>query len=122
VPALCRGRLDPKKERAMSDWARLDGHEVVPLPSGTYPRGNIEDRRVALTQIAPSVRVSTVFLALDHGWGGKRLWFETMVFSGPLADECERYETWDEAETGHAAMVERVKAAIAAEMEASCPS
>lgn len=106
----------------MSDSAKLVGHEVVPLPYGIYPWASIEDRRVALTQIAPEVRVSTMFLVINHGRNGKPLWFETMVFGGPLSDECGRYETWEEAEAGHWAIVDRVKAAIAAEMEASCPS
>lgn len=55
--------------------------------------------------------VSTVFLGLDHRFGqGEPLVFETMVFGGPLDQEQERYSTWDEAEAGHKAMVERVKA------------
>ncbi len=43
--------------------------------------------------------VSTVFLAVDHGYGDKPLWFETMIF-GPEFRNTEyqtRCETWDEA-------------------------
>lgn len=47
-------------------------------------------------------RVSTVFLGLDHGLGGKPLWFETMLFGdGPLDQEQWRYETLEEAKEGH---------------------
>ncbi|MCK4858907.1 MAG: hypothetical protein KAT58_13115 [candidate division Zixibacteria bacterium] len=59
-------------------------------------------------------RVSTVFLGLDHNFSGEGhpVLFETMVFGeSPLADEQERYCTWDEAVAGHAAMVKRVKEA-----------
>jgi hypothetical protein len=78
--------------RAWSEWRRT------------------ENRRVALDEIN-GVTVSTVFLGLDHGHGsGEPVLFETMVFGGALDEEQERYTTWDAAEEGHAAMVERVKA------------
>ena len=55
-------------------------------------------------------RISTVFLGLDHGFGEPvPILFETMVFGGPLDNECERYATWAEAESGHQAMIERVE-------------
>jgi hypothetical protein len=67
------------------------------------------DRHVAKDEIG-EVMVSTVFLGLDNGSGiGAPVLFETMVFNGPLDQECERYSTWDEAEVGHKAMLERVK-------------
>lgn len=72
--------------------------------------GNIDNRRVAEDEVG-SIRVSTVFLGIDHQFGdGPPLLFETMVFGGELEDECERYSTWQAAERGHAAMVARVKA------------
>lgn len=70
----------------------------------------IANRRVAEDQIG-DVRVSTVFLGIDHNFSGEglpMLW-ETMVFSGPLDEECERYASIAGAIAGHAAMVERVK-------------
>ena len=70
------------------------------------------DRHVASTDIGES-HISTVFLGIDHafGGGGPTILFETMVFGGPLADEQERCSTWEQAEAMHAAMVERVFAA-----------
>jgi len=66
------------------------------------------DRHVAKTNIG-DVKISTVFLGLNHNWGsGPPLLFETMVFGGELDGEQERYSTWDEAEKGHKRMVERV--------------
>ena len=74
------------------------------------------DRRVALTTIADGIEVSTVFLGLDHRFGpGEPILFETMVFAAVHPDlngDTVRYSTWDEAEAGHAAMVQRVKAAL----------
>jgi len=69
------------------------------------------DRRVAFTDLDDRGRISTVFLGIDHsfGFGEGPLLFETMVFNGPLDGEQDRYSTWDEAEAGHKAMVERVK-------------
>lgn len=51
------------------------------------------------------VWVSTVFLGLDHSFGGKKpILFETMVFGGLYDQYQERYSTWKEAEAGHKKM------------------
>ena len=48
------------------------------------------------------VKVSTVFLGLDHNWGdGPPLLFETMIFGGKHDQYQERYSTYEEAEAGH---------------------
>lgn len=48
------------------------------------------------------VRISTVFLGLDHNWGsGRPLLFETMIFGGPLNEQCWRTATWNEAQLAH---------------------
>lgn len=61
------------------------------------------------------VRVSTVFLGLDHSFGeGPPLLFETMVFGGPLDQEQDRCSTWEAAEKMHELMCERVKRGTAA--------
>ena len=97
----------------MAEHYKLVGHDTVPVD------GLIEwatwfetaDRSVARDEIGESC-VSTVFLGLAHSFGqGGPILFETMVFGGPLDQETERYRTWDEAETGHAAMLARVQAA-----------
>lgn len=94
----------------MSDTYILDGHKAVQVAPDTWGRWlEKNDRVVAKTTIGES-RVSTVFLGLDHRFGeGPPQIFETLVFGGPLADEMERYATWEEAEAGHQRMVERVK-------------
>jgi hypothetical protein len=98
---------------------RLEGKEAVPFDD-TDEKSYLEwaqwfgtaDRRVARTEVG-DVEVSTVFLGTDHGFGysTRPILFETMVFGGELNLEQERYYTWDEAESGHAAMVARVMAA-----------
>jgi len=57
------------------------------------------------------VRICTVFLGIDVGFGvGEPILFETMVLGGMCDRELYRYCTWDEAQAGHAAILERVKA------------
>lgn len=71
------------------------------------------DRRVALDEFEVDgevVRVSTVFLGLDHQFGeGAPLVYETMVF-GAADDYQARWSTREQAEIGHRALVERLKA------------
>jgi len=90
----------------------LDGHKAIPVDFMTWARWfeNIKDRHVADEKVG-DVRVSTVFLGLDHALGANEppMIFETMVFGGELDMEMERYSTWEQAEIGHRNMVERVK-------------
>lgn len=49
------------------------------------------------------VRVSTVWLGLNHNWGdGPPLIFETMVFGGDHDEEQWRWSTEEQARAGHA--------------------
>lgn len=67
------------------------------------------DRHVA-DDYVNGVRVSTVFLGLDHSWGsGPPILFETMIFGGWFDGWQRRYATWDQAETGHAVYLQRVR-------------
>ena len=60
-----------------------------------------KDRKVQLSQFG-EVKVSTVFLGLDHSFGvGEPLLFETMIFGGEHDSYQKRYSTWDEAVKGH---------------------
>jgi len=70
-------------------------------------------RTVERTKLGDEVEVSTVFLGMDHNFGGKGkpvLW-ETLVFGGPMDGEMDRYTSEEEARAGHQRMVERVKKA-----------
>lgn len=67
------------------------------------------NRHVAKDKIK-SVRISTVFLGLDHCYtNGQPILFETMVFGGKHDQWQDRYSTWEEAEIGHKKAVQMVK-------------
>jgi hypothetical protein len=70
-----------------------------------------DDRIVKRTEVAKGIRVSTVFLGLDHSFGkpGPPILFETMTFGGPRDETMFRYSSWDDAEAGHEAEVKRVR-------------
>lgn len=98
----------------MDNYIERDGVPVVVSDINEWARWhkNQDNRRVALDTLAGGVQVSTVFLGIDHSFGGDTpILYETMVFGGVLSDECERYATRKEAEAGHAAMIKRVKSA-----------
>lgn len=66
------------------------------------------ERHVAQDSI-DGVRVSTVFLGLDHSFcGGPPILWETMVFDGTLDQEQRRYSTYEDAVKGHAEMLAKV--------------
>lgn len=67
-------------------------------------------RRIDLTILDNDVRVSTVFLPIDHGYSIERpVLYETMVFGGKYSHYQERYRTEHEAIKGHKRIVEAVK-------------
>lgn len=88
----------------------LEGHKIVPCKDVMDWGKWFEkaDRHVGNTT-QNDVQVSTVFLGLDHSFGGKiPILFETMVFGGEHDEEQVRYSTWEEAEQGHKEMCEVV--------------
>lgn len=105
---------------ALAFWSNptgpLDFHvlsssrSVTPAPS----RGSAVlwfencDRVVKKSWVGDS-EVSTVFLGIDHGFGGAPMWFETMIFAGPLDQSQRRYATWTEALEGHEDAVEELR-------------
>ena len=95
----------------------LDGPRYYVLDANRQIRGTddvmewgrwmeTQDRHVAETR-NEHIRVSTVFLGLDHRYWGKGppLLFETMIFGGAHDQEQWRYSSWDDAEIGHAMAV-----------------
>lgn len=67
------------------------------------------DRKVAWTKIH-YVKISTVFIGLDHNMGnGPPRLFETMVFGGRFDMEVERYPTEKLALRGHKNMCDRIR-------------
>ena len=90
----------PKPAGNLVEWARWFDD-----PSSNRTVGNWQGKRGS--------SVSTVFLGLDHNFGGDGppLLFETMVFGGLFDDEQKRYATYEEAEKGHLLMVELARQA-----------
>jgi hypothetical protein len=88
----------------------LEGHKVKKVDLLTWAKWYETTERHVADEKVGDVRISTVFLGLDHSFGnGPPLIFETLVFGGPLDQEMDRYTTWEEAEKGHKTMVERIK-------------
>lgn len=55
-----------------------------------------------------AILISTVFMGIDHGFGGKVILYETMVFGGKEDGLCWRYETEAQAREGHQKAVRKV--------------
>lgn len=94
----------------------LNGKQVEKVEINEYSRWinetNLEkDCLVEVTQVG-KLRISTVFLGLDHGASEKPEVFETMVFKEngitPLSKYLRRYSSWSEAEKGHKQVLEDV--------------
>lgn len=95
----------------MSDKYILDGHKVVECSDLMKWATWFEtaDRHVDKTMVG-DIKISTVFLGLDHNFSdGEPQLFETMIFGGDFDQEMWRWPTWEEAEKGHARTVEMVK-------------
>lgn len=112
----------------IDNWYILDGRKVIRCADMMewirwFEKAEGKDgRRIALTEkMRPfwwltfwrrpyTITVSTVFLGVDHSFGGgKPILFETMVFGSCAHDEaCERYSTYEEAERGHRDMCRKV--------------
>lgn len=81
-------------------WYKLDENKNVigPFPTPDKIRiHHVGDDHVY------GCRVSTIFMGLDHSFGGNGLpiVFETMIFGGVNDQYQERYSTYKEAEEGH---------------------
>ena len=69
-----------------------------------------DKNRIVEQTMVGTIKVSTVFLGLDHGlFDGPPMLWETMVFGGPLDGEMDRYSSLDSAKLGHGQTVARVK-------------
>lgn len=85
------------------------------------------ERQLGEDWINPSIRVSTIFLGLDHGFQPSRhpVLFETMVFGGIMDGTQLRYCFYQEAIQGHEDMVRLVRTAeeeLAVKKKLSSPS
>ena len=86
----------------MSDKYILDGHKAVRADTMTWAKWYETAERHVAQEVRGDVRVSTVFLGLDHAWGsGPPMIFETMIFGGEHDQYQERCSTWTQAEDMH---------------------
>ncbi len=68
---------------------------------------NYNKRSIGKDEPIPGVKVSTVFLGLNHNFGdGPPVLWETMIFGGEHDQYQERYSTRKEALEGHRRAVE----------------
>ena len=98
----------------MSVFYVLEGKEVVCVGDDVElwsRRFELDNRQIGDDYI-DSVRVSTVFMGVDHNFDpdGEPLLFETMIFGGRLDHSRSRCATWAEAEAMHAEAVRLVRA------------
>lgn len=87
-------------------------HQLIDAEAFEFERffKDIQNRRVGHDTLDGFI-ISTVFLGVDHGFHGKSLWFETMIFLKGSSNDlyCDRYETWDEAMAGHQKAIQLVE-------------
>lgn len=98
------------------NYYKLDGKNLVPCDLMEWARWFENGNRHVAQDVLGEFRVSTVFLGLDHSFGsGPPLLFETMIFGPPdhnLNETMDRYTTWEQAEAGHQAMLDKVRKEI----------
>lgn len=102
---------DPSKPEWISHYILDENGEPVPEPDlMTWARWyGTHERHIGSDQIG-RIRVSTVFLALNHAYfGGPPVLWETMIFGGPHDGYQERYKSRTDAEAGHARAVFMVR-------------
>ena len=86
----------PVKAESLLEWA------------GWF-EGHIEEKQLRNTVIG-GVRISTVFLGLDHSFGeGKPVLWETMIFGGDHDGYMQRYVERRDAIAGHVTAVRMVE-------------
>jgi hypothetical protein len=99
----------------------LEGHEPVAIDDVHFWSWWFEtaDRKVDLTMLDNGVKISTVFIGINHGFSidGPPVLFETMAFDADGEEILqERYCVWDDAQNGHNRIVEEIRGSIRKEM------
>lgn len=87
-----------------------DDKNPIPASLEEYVKWKLENNiHVGKDEIG-GVRVSTVFLGIDHQFGkGPPILWETMIFGGQHNEAQSRYASHDDALKGHQVALERVK-------------
>src|SRR5262245_16847608 len=89
-----------------------DDHRVIKADVIAWGRWCENGNNIVAKDDVGGVHISTVFLGIDHRHYGKGppVLFETMIFGGGFDGHMWLYTTWDDAETGHAMAVKKVRA------------
>lgn len=68
-----------------------------------------QNKRQILLSTLNNIKISTVFLGINHNFGeGEPILFETMIFGGTHDQYQDRYHTEEEAVEGHTKAMELV--------------
>lgn len=96
----------------MNKYYILENKEIKEIDLMTWAKWfENADRQIGIKTVN-GVKVSTVFLGIDHSFGlSKPVIFETMIFGGNFDGEQERYCTYEEAETGHKRWLNKINGA-----------
>lgn len=94
----------------MSYYILADKKPVLITDLMTWAESFEKSNKVVAKTHIGHILVSTVFLGLDHSFGGQiPILFETMIFGGKHDRYQERYATWKSAERGHEKAVALVR-------------
>ena len=87
-----------------------DGQTPVACDLMTWALWFERSKRIVAQDVIDGVKISTVFLGMDHSFGsGPPLLWETMIFGGEHNEYQERYSTFAEAVAGHALALSMVR-------------
>jgi hypothetical protein len=102
-----RGAMQPIDERRIDEtYLSAKGK-----PRRSWRIGRLTLRLVGWRREREEIRVSTVFLSLDHAhFDGPPILFETMIFGGEHDMWQDRYATIEQARRGHQRVVENLRA------------
>lgn len=95
----------------MSLWYNLEGDTPVPVNPDEV---DLVNRWKIVTKVGLT-KISTVFMAINHGGNDNPILFETIIFGGALDGDGERYHTKAQAEKGHERWIKIIENLPAAE-------
>ena len=93
-------------------WILDDDKHAVAVDAVTWGMwfDNFRNRRIAHTEIAKDIAVSTIFVGIDMRIGGQGppMLFESAIITDHDIEPCQRYCSYDDAITGHSVLVRRL--------------
>jgi hypothetical protein len=103
-------RFKKLEQKVLRNFYVLDGHKPIRAKSVIeYANCLASDEKQVAKTLFDKTTVSTAFIGFNHAspWNEcEPIVFETMVFGGDFDRHCLRYSSWEEAEKGHADIVD----------------